>query len=69
MASFICIPLKKTYELDLVKPLKDAMLSQSASDDASQLEAALNSLNNMRKVCTAKTLDIKHESSLEQLEL
>ncbi len=63
MVSLIAIPLKRTYDVDLVKPLKDI-----ANDDSIDLKDNLNSLNKMRANCTAKSLDIKHESSLEMLQ-
>lgn len=69
MVSLIAIPLKRTYDVDLVKPLKDVISSHfSANEDISQMKDSLNSLNKMRSNCTAKAMDIKHESSLEMLQ-
>ncbi len=60
MVSLITIPLKRTYDVDLVKPLKDI-----ANDDSID---NLNSLNKMRANCAEKPLDIKYESYLEMLQ-
>lgn len=69
MASFIAIPLKKTYEVDLVKPLKDVISNQySNSDDPEDFKQALQTLNKLRSNCTGKGLDPKSDSTLEALE-
>ncbi|XP_054710017.1 programmed cell death 6-interacting protein-like [Uloborus diversus] len=65
MASFIAIPLKKTSEIDLVKPLKSAFSSFCvAADEPVSYDDALNELNKLRMNSTWRTLD-KHESSLD----
>ncbi len=68
MLSFIAVPLKKTYDVDLVKSLKDVLSSHYGGEDREELKQKLTNLNKMRANCTSKTLDIKHESALEMLE-
>lgn len=65
MASFIAIPLKKTNEIDLVKPLKYVFSSFCSSADAPvNYDESLNELNKLRMNSTWRTLD-KHETSLD----
>ncbi|KAG8178903.1 hypothetical protein JTE90_017602 [Oedothorax gibbosus] len=65
MASFIAIPLKKTNELDLVKPLKYIFSSFCSSSDAPvNYDESLTELNKLRMNSTWRTLD-KHENSLD----
>lgn len=65
MASFLAVPLKKTSEIDLVKPLKYVFSSFCvAADEPVSYDDALNELNKLRMNSTWRTLD-KHESSLD----
>ncbi|PRD26081.1 UNVERIFIED_CONTAM: Pdcd6ip [Trichonephila clavipes] len=65
MANFIAIPLKKTSEIDLVKPLKNVFSSFCvAADEPVSYDDALNELNKLRMNSTWRTLD-KHENSLD----
>ncbi|RWS31992.1 programmed cell death 6-interacting protein-like protein [Leptotrombidium deliense] len=69
MASLFGIPLKKSYDVDLVKPLKNMISSfYSSSDDPLDLNDAIEHLNKSRSNCVSRSLDPKHESSLELLE-
>lgn len=69
MASFVAVPLKKTSEIDLVKPLKNVIATYySSSDEPINFDDAIEAFNRMRSTCTAKGLDYKHESSVEHLE-
>ncbi|XP_059160822.1 programmed cell death 6-interacting protein-like isoform X2 [Physella acuta] len=66
MASFICVQLKKTYEVDLVKPLRTFIqntYNQASPDDYNQ---ALSEFNKLRNAMITKSVD-KHESALEVL--
>ncbi|RUS90047.1 hypothetical protein EGW08_002160 [Elysia chlorotica] len=66
MASFISVPLKKTYEVDLVKPLRTFIqntFSQANPDDYNQ---ALADFNKLRNTTVVKSVD-KHESALDVL--
>lgn len=65
MAVILGVPLKKTYEVDLVKPLKNLIASfYNTADNPEDYSEPLNELNKLRNNATWKTLD-KHESSLE----
>ncbi|KAK0059367.1 programmed cell death 6-interacting protein [Biomphalaria pfeifferi] len=66
MAALISVPLKKTYEVDLVKPLRTFIqntFTQANSDDYNQ---ALSEFNKLRNTMITKSVD-KHESALEVL--
>ncbi|MED6273489.1 Rhophilin, Rho GTPase binding protein [Characodon lateralis] len=67
MASFISVPLKKSSEVDLVKPLsKFVTASYPAGEEQSEYLRAVEELNKLRKSALGRPLD-KHESSLEIL--
>lgn len=67
MATFISVPLKKSSEVDLVKPLsKFVTASYPAGDEQSEHLRAVEELNKLRKSALGRPLD-KHESSLEIL--
>ena len=66
MSSFIFIPAKKGYELDILKPLNDLIASYySSSDQSVDLSGAIEQLSRLRNACVSKTIDLKHESTLE----
>lgn len=65
MAVYIAIPLKKTSEIDLIKPLSHVISAYySTADDQCSCGDALAELNKLRMNATWRTLD-KHESSLD----
>ncbi|XP_075056109.1 programmed cell death 6-interacting protein [Mixophyes fleayi] len=65
MASFISVPLKKTSEVDLVKPLsKFIQNTYPAGSDQAEYCRAVEELNKLRKSAVGRPLD-KHESSLD----
>uniref|UniRef100_A0A3B4FTW4 Programmed cell death 6-interacting protein n=1 Tax=Pundamilia nyererei TaxID=303518 RepID=A0A3B4FTW4_9CICH len=67
MATFISVPLKKSSEVDLVKPLSKFVTSTyPASEDQGEYLRAVEELNKLRKSALGRPLD-KHESSLEIL--
>ena len=67
--SFIAIPLKKSYEVDLIKPLKNCLTSNYSGDDSPfNVDSVVENLNKLRSNCISKNLDPKHEQSLELLE-
>lgn len=69
MALFVGVPIKKTSEVDLVKPLKNLIASYyNSSEEANSFDEAIESLNRLRKECTNKSLEFKHESSIASLE-
>lgn len=67
MATFISVPLKKSSEVDLVKPLsKFVNATYQASDEQGEYIRAVEELNKLRKSAVGRPLD-KHKSSLEVL--
>lgn len=66
MEYLILIPLKKAYDVDLVKYLKVAITSQYSSVDEKTKES-LETLNRMRNNVTSKTIDTRQEHSLDTL--
>uniref|UniRef100_A0AAR2LZ83 BRO1 domain-containing protein n=1 Tax=Pygocentrus nattereri TaxID=42514 RepID=A0AAR2LZ83_PYGNA len=67
MATFISVPLKKSSEVDLVKPLSKFVTSAyPAGEEQSEYLRAVEELNKLRKSALGRPLD-KHESSLEIL--
>lgn len=66
MASFISVPSKKGYDVDLVKPLNNLISSYySSCDQQIDLSGAIERINQLRSLCVSKTLDHRHESALE----
>lgn len=67
MATFVSVPLKKSSEVDLFKPLSKFI---SATYPSGEIQAeycrAAEELNKLRKIAVGRSLD-KHESSLETL--
>ncbi|XP_041868010.1 programmed cell death 6-interacting protein isoform X3 [Melanotaenia boesemani] len=67
MATFISVPLKKSSEVDLVKPLsKYIAASYPAGEEQAEYLRSVEELNKLRKNALGRPLD-KHESSLEIL--
>jgi len=67
MAScFLSVPLKRTWEVDLVKPLKTFISDTYSGSDSEDFDQALNEFNKLRNSTISKSID-KHESSLEVL--
>ncbi|NP_001081870.1 programmed cell death 6-interacting protein [Xenopus laevis] len=65
MATFISVPLKKTSEVDLVKPLSKYIHNTYPSgEDQTEYCRAVDELNKLRKSAVGRPLD-KHETSLE----
>ena len=66
MTSFIYVPVKKGYDVDLVKPLNKLIASYySNCDNQIDLSQAIEELNRLRSSCVSKAIDYKHESALE----
>ncbi|OQR67538.1 programmed cell death 6-interacting protein-like [Tropilaelaps mercedesae] len=67
MAGYIAIPLKKTSEVDLIKPLTGVFSGlYTGQDEKQEYTAALHTMNSMRKNATWRTLD-KHQSSVDAM--
>ncbi|KAG7268850.1 LOW QUALITY PROTEIN: hypothetical protein CRUP_011299 [Coryphaenoides rupestris] len=67
-STFISVPLKKSSEVDLVKPLSKfvAATYPAAGDEQAEHLRAVDELNKLRKSALGRPLD-KHDSSLEIL--
>lgn len=61
MAFFIAVPPKKTTEIDIVGPLKNTLCAIYPNHATLGLTESLEALNKLRKDCTGKSLDFKHE--------
>ncbi|KAF3833836.1 hypothetical protein F7725_025040 [Dissostichus mawsoni] len=67
MATFISVPLKKSSEVELVKPLsKFVTATYPAGEEQAEYLRSVDELNKLRKSALGRPLD-KHESSLEIL--
>ncbi|XP_039676243.1 programmed cell death 6-interacting protein isoform X2 [Perca fluviatilis] len=67
MATFISVPLKKSSEVDLVKPLsKFVTATYPAGEEQGEYIRAVEELNKLRRNALGRPLD-KHESCLEIL--
>lgn len=67
MAAFISVPLKKSSEVDLIKPLsKFVTASYPSGEEQAEYLRAVEELNKLRKSALGRPLD-KHENSLEIL--
>lgn len=67
MATFISVPLKKSSEVDLIKPLtKFVTATYQTSEEQREYIRAVEELNKLRRNALGRPLD-KHESSLEIL--
>ena len=60
------VPTKRTWEVDLLKPLKSFISDTYSGPDSDDLDQALNEFNKLRNSTISKAND-KHESSLEVL--
>ncbi|CAG5125760.1 unnamed protein product, partial [Candidula unifasciata] len=66
MASFVAVPLKKTYEVDLTKPLRTFIHNTFTQANVEDYNTALSEFNKLRAAMVAKSVD-KHETALEVL--
>lgn len=65
MTDILTIPLKKTSEVDLVKPMKNLIaLRFSTADNPENFSASITELNKLRSLACIRALD-KNEASLE----
>ena len=66
MASFLTVPLKKTNEVDLAKPVRTFISSTYSTEETAsvEIEEAINELNKLRNKAVIQPLD-NHESSLD----
>jgi programmed cell death 6-interacting protein len=63
----LCVPLKKSSEVDIMKPLKNTIASlYSSADNPEDLSGSIGELSYMRSQALSKTLD-KSPAALELL--
>lgn len=67
MEYLLSIPLKKTYEVDLVKYLKVSITAQYGNVDEKSKDN-LEVLNRMRNNATSRSIESSQETSLEIIE-
>lgn len=65
-ATFVSVPIKRTWEVDLVTPLRQFITTTYEKADSEYANAAVTEFNKLRNAVIAKSLD-KHESALEVL--
>lgn len=68
MVQYICVPLKQTNEVDLIKPLSTYInsLSEVSADLKIEINEAIIEFNKLRNRACIQPLD-KHQSSLDIL--
>ncbi|XP_064594708.1 programmed cell death 6-interacting protein-like isoform X2 [Liolophura sinensis] len=66
MASYLAVPLKRTNEVDLVRPLRRFIENTYSSAQPDDYNNALSEFNKLRNSMMTKSVD-KHESALEVL--
>lgn len=67
MEFLVAIPLKKTYEVDLVKYLKVSINAQYGNVDEKSKDN-LEVMNRMRNNATSRNIESSQETSLEIIE-
>ena len=67
MATFLQVPLKKTTQIDFVKPLSKYITNTFSGEVLNENKDSLAELNQLRGNAVVKSLD-KHESSLEVIQ-
>jgi len=67
MTDLLSVPLKKSSDVDLVKPLKNIIASlYSTADKPEDFSSSISELNKLRSQALSKTLD-KSSAALELL--
>ena len=66
MATYLAVPLKRTWEVDLIKPIKKFIADTYGTDNESDYNNALQEFCKLRGNIITKSVD-KHESALEVL--
>ena len=66
MATFLAIPLKKTGEVDVVKPFRSFIQNTFTTANPEDYNTAISEFNKLRNLMINKSVD-KHESALEVL--
>ena len=67
MTTFLQVPIKKSQQVDFVKPLSKYISNTFSNDVLNENKDSLAELNQLRGNAVIKSLD-KHESSLEVIQ-
>ena len=66
MATFLAVPLKQTYEIDVVKPFRSFIQNTFSSANPDDYNTAISEFSKLRNLTITKSVD-KHESALDVL--
>ena len=66
MATYLAVPLKRTWEVDVIKPLKKFITETYGTENEVDYNNALQEFSKLRGSIITKAVD-KHESALEVL--
>ncbi|XP_053408218.1 programmed cell death 6-interacting protein-like isoform X3 [Mercenaria mercenaria] len=66
MATFLAVPLKQTYEVDVVKPFRNFIQNTFSTANPDDYNTAISEFHKLRNLTITKSVD-KHESALEVL--
>lgn len=66
MATFLAVPLKQAYEVDVTKPIKSFIQNTFSSANPDEYSTAVSEFSKLRNLTITKSVD-KHESALEVL--
>ena len=66
MATYLAVPLKRTFEVDIVKPLRTFIADTYNNVNPEDYTKALQEFSKLRNSMISKSVD-KHESALEVL--
>ena len=64
MATYLAVPLKRTWEVDFTKPFTKFIVDTYESNNAEDYKVALIEFTKLRNNIISKSVD-KHESALE----
>ncbi|KAL4229283.1 Rhophilin [Mactra antiquata] len=66
MATFLAVPLKQTYEVDVVKPFRNFIQNTFSTANPDEYNTAISEFQKLRNLTITKSVD-KHESALDVL--
>ena len=66
MATYLAVPLKRTWDVDLVKPLRTFISDTFSNANPEDYNTALQEFNKLRANMISKSVD-KHESAIDVL--
>jgi len=66
MATFLPVPLKQAYEVDVIKPIRNFIQNTFSSANPDEYNTAISEFSKLRNLTITKSVD-KHESALDVL--